>query len=81
MEVSRSKSMLELEVQDSRSKEKGDESEFEIGIDSRTDHRTTRVDLTGKHQKKEDVRIREARTIAFLLTETVDKNMKGEREA
>ena len=48
MRVSRSTFKLELEVQDSRSKEKVDESEFEIGIDSRTDDRRTLVVVIGK---------------------------------
>ena len=68
MRVSRSTFKLELEVQDSRSKEKVDESEFEIGIDSRTDDRRTRVVLIGKDPKKQEVRIREARTRSPLCS-------------
>ena len=68
MRVSRSTFKLELEVQDSRSKEKVDESEFEIGIDSRTDDRRTRVVLIGKDPKKQEVKIREARTTSPLCS-------------
>ena len=68
MRVSRSTFKLELEVQDSRSEEKVDESEFEIGMDSRTDDRRTRVVLTGKDPKKQEVRIREPRTWSLLCS-------------
>ena len=74
MRVSRSTFKLELEVQDSRSKEKVDESEVEIGIDSRQED-TCCSDWQGSKEARSQNQ-RSENTVAFVLTKTVDKKTK-----